>query len=78
MEGLAIHWRDNDSAEGLVDDIRVEGAAARRTLLIEAGPLLQVPNIISQKKKKVQLEQNIQISNGQGGTRRNVDGDLWI
>tara|TARA_R110002060_G_scaffold19616_1_gene26808 strand:- start:631 stop:810 length:180 start_codon:yes stop_codon:yes gene_type:complete len=47
-------WRDNDSVEGLVDGMRVvfEGRE-RRTLDIEAGPLLQTLNIaVNQKINK--------------------------
>jgi hypothetical protein len=37
--------------EGLVDGIRVMGAAARKAFEIEAGPLLQTLNIINSKLK---------------------------
>lgn len=38
---------DRDRVEGLVDGIRAVGTAARKTLDIEAGPLLQALNIFN-------------------------------
>jgi hypothetical protein len=49
MTGLAGLSNDNESVDGLVDGIRVSGAAARRAFDNEAGPLLQTLNIIKAK-----------------------------
>ena len=50
--GLAELWADRESVEGLVDGIRVKGAAARKAFDIEAGPLLQTLNIVDSNDGK--------------------------
>jgi hypothetical protein len=53
-----VVWLDKESVEGLVDGIRVREAAARKAFDIEAGPLLQMLNIVDSKRRSSPIKKN--------------------